>query len=135
MSDSEAEDSGHSENEASSASLVLRVRRTNFAWTDETIYFFVKACRNHKVHLKEAGGMSKLTRWQFVLSELKAQPTFASLTCDIKNLQKKLKTEKDRCRRKYGISDQTTNLSGINRCPTQIDKVLLSLITKGNQKM
>ncbi len=91
MSESEAEESGHSESESASGaapSLVLRVRRTNFAWTDDTIYFFVKTCRNHKVHLKDAGGMSKSARWQLVLSDLKAQPSFATLTCDFKNLQK-----------------------------------------------
>ena len=47
-------------------------------WTDEMLYYFVKECRNQKVHKSEESKTME-QKWQFILAALKKSPLFIQL--------------------------------------------------------
>ena len=105
-------------------------------WTDDMLYYFVKECRNQKVHKKDED-ISAEQKWSLVLSKLKTSQLFISLdkeTSTTSFLRKKLSDEKKRCKIQYGISDSCVNLSGLSAVPIKHDLIILGIITDENTK-
>ena len=103
-------------------------------WTDEMLFYFVKECRNQKVHKSEESKTME-QKWQFVLAALKKSPLFIQIeTNKLSALRKKLSDEKKRCKTQYGISEACINLSWLSSKPNDTDCILLDMITDQNTK-
>ena len=114
---------------------VAKKRKPNgyFKWTVEAEEILAKEVNRLKVHLKKNNsGLKKDDQWKLVLSRLKeSKKTDAFLEFDndtgYKSLRSKFSGMLEDIKKKFGVTDQKTNLSAREKPPTAFESLLLEM--------
>ena len=101
-------------------------KRNLFQWTKEHNLTFVKVCRLKNVH-RHTPDMSKEQKWKTVLATLKERPEFEELDVSFKTLNDKFHKELEKVLDRYGMTNQTVNLSGLPEKPSEHDQILIDM--------
>ena len=101
-------------------------KRSLFQWTKDHNLIFVKVCRLKNVH-KNTPDLSKEQKWKLVLATLKSRPEFEELDVTFKTLNDKFHKELEKVLDRYGMTNQTVNLSGLPEKPPENDRILIDM--------
>ena len=73
---------------------------------------------------------SKEQKWKTVLATLKERPEFEELEVTGKTLADKFHKELEKVLDRYGMTNQTVNLSGLPEKPPGYDQILIDMAVK-----
>ena len=134
MSD-QADDDTQSVASNHSDTVPTKKRKPNgyFKWTVEAEEILAREVNKLKVHLKKNGtGLKKDDQWKLVMSRLKeSKKTDVFIEFDnetgFKSLRSKFAGMIEEIKKRFGVTDQKTNLSAREKPPNQLESLLIEM--------